>query len=337
MHYDIEDEPMIISKAVMDVILKEDNPGNIIALYVFYYYTAKWQNTNTIRATNNYAAKGLKWGEEKVLKNKGILKKLGLVEGVCDKDIKSKKIIAHYVKINFICNCKKPQPGFSRAWQKPGPGKSGVKCLGLIVKCLETNKETKVPKVLEDSKFFKFSKTFHTKQKQKFPKLIKTLPDSKIINGANELEKLERIDKFDFDTEIKPTLIWATKNDFWSKNVLSLSSIRNKSKTNDEIKFVNIMVSRQRDVGDDLPTQLKEFWIDLPGTPHEDSIGENKVSVKYFIKSPVQLQKLYDEFLKENYSSVSDQGSKVGSKIWNHFVNVKEKEMGFSWKDGKSI
>ena len=44
--YDVENEPIILPKPVLDKFFKQDKPGDLIALYSFYYYTAKWQKTN---------------------------------------------------------------------------------------------------------------------------------------------------------------------------------------------------------------------------------------------------------------------------------------------------
>ena len=54
--YDIQDEPIVIHKSIIDKFLKKDKPGDLIALYLFYYYTAKWQKTNQPKATTGYSA-----------------------------------------------------------------------------------------------------------------------------------------------------------------------------------------------------------------------------------------------------------------------------------------
>ena len=50
--YNEQNEPIILSKALIDSLLKLDNPTDYIGLYAFYYYTAKWQRTNKPKATN---------------------------------------------------------------------------------------------------------------------------------------------------------------------------------------------------------------------------------------------------------------------------------------------
>ncbi len=99
--YDESQEPIVISKALIDTLLKTEKPGDCIALYTFYYYTAKWQKTNSVKATTGYTAKGLKWTVPRVRTAKQMLQAAGLVEDYTDKD-DAGKIKGHYVKINFI-------------------------------------------------------------------------------------------------------------------------------------------------------------------------------------------------------------------------------------------
>ena len=57
--YAFEDEPMAIHKNLMSLLLsqrkeKGQHPCDLIALYMFYYYTAKWQRTNQPKAVDKY-------------------------------------------------------------------------------------------------------------------------------------------------------------------------------------------------------------------------------------------------------------------------------------------
>ena len=57
-----------------------------MALYLFYYYTAIWQETNQPKCTTGYIAgqadKGLGWGKNKILAAKAALKSIPLIEDV---------------------------------------------------------------------------------------------------------------------------------------------------------------------------------------------------------------------------------------------------------------
>jgi len=114
--YNKNEEPIVISKILSDKLLKEKNPSDLMALYWFYYYTAKWQSTNQPKASVNYVAKGLRWGEQKVRKNKKILNSLGLIEDLRDVDKNTGQTKSWYIKVNFIWSeknhyCKNPQGG----------------------------------------------------------------------------------------------------------------------------------------------------------------------------------------------------------------------------------
>ena len=98
----IEDSLIILTKPTIDRFLKEKNCAELMALYTFYYYTAKWQRTNQPRCTTSYVAKALHWKEDKVRRVKKQLADMGLVEDVQDRDKNTNKIIGHYVSVKFI-------------------------------------------------------------------------------------------------------------------------------------------------------------------------------------------------------------------------------------------
>lgn len=100
IHYDRNQEPIILSKILLDKLLKQDNPSDLIALYSFYYYTAKWQKTNQPKATDNYCMNGLKIGYDRFRKAKNKLLELGLIEKLQIRI--DNKIFEWIIKINFI-------------------------------------------------------------------------------------------------------------------------------------------------------------------------------------------------------------------------------------------
>jgi hypothetical protein len=111
--YSHQDEPLVISKSTMDAFLTTEEPANLIALYCFYYYTAKWQKTNQPKATIEYVSNGLHWNAHKVRTVKQELLKLGLIEDLTIKDCTTGKVTGHYVKVNFIWSKNHP----SSFWQ----------------------------------------------------------------------------------------------------------------------------------------------------------------------------------------------------------------------------
>lgn len=79
---DIADDLLILNRITIERIFKEENAGNLIALYVLYYHTAKWQRTNQIWATNEYCMKKLGWGKDKLIAAKSGLESMDLIEQI---------------------------------------------------------------------------------------------------------------------------------------------------------------------------------------------------------------------------------------------------------------
>jgi hypothetical protein len=79
---------------------------------------------------------------------------------------------------------------------------------------------------------------FYARQSVRFPYILSD-SRSDLINGSvNCLYELITIDKFDFDL-IKDVINWAVDDEFWSQNLLSLRTLKNKS-NNGMSKFANI-------------------------------------------------------------------------------------------------
>lgn len=101
-HNFIENSLVILTKQTLDIFLRQENPSELIALYTFYYYTAKWQQTNQIKCTSSYVAKGLHWRRNKVIKARKQLLEMGLIEDIRRVDAKTRKIVGYYVKMNYV-------------------------------------------------------------------------------------------------------------------------------------------------------------------------------------------------------------------------------------------
>lgn len=97
----IEDNVVILSKQTIEAFFKHEKPMEIMGLYIFYYYTAKWQKTNQPKCTTLYTATGLKWTKDKVVKNKRLLMDMGLIENV-RKTNKNGRVASWYIRLNYI-------------------------------------------------------------------------------------------------------------------------------------------------------------------------------------------------------------------------------------------
>lgn len=150
----IEDSLAIMTKSTMDAFLATDCFSELIGLYSFYYYTAKWQKTNQPKCTTDHVAKGIGWNIAKVRKYKQKLMDLGLIEDVVAKDDKG-KVTGHYIKLKYVVSSQKineisaknPPHQKSTGWVSPRVAKSGDKCLkNKYNKCLKKDN-----KMLEES------------------------------------------------------------------------------------------------------------------------------------------------------------------------------------------
>ena len=126
----IENNIQLISKQTMELFLKQERPSDLIALYMFYYYTAKWQETNQIHATTGYTAKGMKWTDERVQRAKKELIDLSIIEEIKKRD-ESNRITGWYIKIKYIWKESSftPLPPISSQWKCQPVGKAVTNAL----------------------------------------------------------------------------------------------------------------------------------------------------------------------------------------------------------------
>lgn len=183
MHqYQTEYEPLVISKGLIDTLLKQEYPSECIALYTFYYYTAKWQKTNQVKATTEFTAKGLKWKADKVRKVKKILKDLGLVEDIKTINKTTRKVEGWYIKVNFVWKAEtvnnqvkedkttlpqNPEGGISHTVENGGANALSANSRNALSSNNKNIKKGNSEKFSE----FKENPLFEVNQNQKFPSL----------------------------------------------------------------------------------------------------------------------------------------------------------------------
>jgi len=183
--YDIQDEPIVFSKYLFDTFLEQDNPSDCIALYSFYYYTAKWQRTNQVRATVSYVQKGLKWSIERVRKVRQILLDLNLIEDMQER-ANGREFAERYVRINFIW-CKDSVLRDLRTTEKAYYAKPSTNALSVSKgNALSVSKE--IPK----KKSKNFLDVFHSlyRNNEEFVETWETFLQSRIENKHPAVTKL---------------------------------------------------------------------------------------------------------------------------------------------------
>lgn len=92
---------IILRRKVLRKILEQDKPSDLIALYTFYYYIARHQQTKTPKISTPLTSKLLRWPEERVRKKKKELSKLGLINPFVKRNKKG-KIAGHFIEVKFM-------------------------------------------------------------------------------------------------------------------------------------------------------------------------------------------------------------------------------------------
>lgn len=158
---DIADDLLILNKITVDRLFRLENCADCIALYVFYYKTAKWQKTNTVKANDQYVKKSLKWGISKIQKTKQALKEHGLIDIVQRR--KDGKIEGWFIKVSYLVNERKADEikikvqninntqnqhveNSTCGNEETNALKEKIKCLEKEIEVLKDNKKERKPK-----------------------------------------------------------------------------------------------------------------------------------------------------------------------------------------------
>ncbi len=158
---DIADDLLILNKITVDRLFQLENCADCIALYVFYYKTAKWQKTNTVKANDQYVKKSLKWGISKIQKTKQALKEHGLIDIVQRR--KDGKIEGWFIKVSYLVNERKADEikikvqninntqnqqveNCTSGNEETNALKEKIKCLEKEIEVLKDNKKERKPK-----------------------------------------------------------------------------------------------------------------------------------------------------------------------------------------------
>nr|DAJ37782.1 MAG TPA: hypothetical protein [Caudoviricetes sp.] len=157
----IADDLLNLNKITVDRLFQLENCADCIALYVFYYKTAKWQKTNTVKANDQYVKKSLKWGISKIQKTKQTLKEHGLIDIVQRR--KDGKIEGWFIKVSYFVserkadeikinvqesnNTQKQQvENCTSGSEETNALKEKIKCLEKELEMLKDNKKERKPK-----------------------------------------------------------------------------------------------------------------------------------------------------------------------------------------------
>lgn len=136
----IENELIVISKQTLDLFLKQKNSADIIAVYIFYYYTAKWQKTNQPKCTDTYVRKGLSIGKKTFGEAKKFLIDNDLIKVINSRG-KTGKITGWFIKVNYIWKLASiPKMEIDQSYQNLPSGEQDTNALSAnSINALNTN------------------------------------------------------------------------------------------------------------------------------------------------------------------------------------------------------
>lgn len=94
-------QTVTITAETLQVLAKQKEFGNLVALYITYVEITTWQRNNSVKATTEFMAKRLRWDRHKIIRLKKILISLDLVRDVIKKDDKG-KVIGHFILVRHV-------------------------------------------------------------------------------------------------------------------------------------------------------------------------------------------------------------------------------------------
>ncbi|KKN02488.1 hypothetical protein LCGC14_1117140, partial [marine sediment metagenome] len=250
----IENEVVMISKVTTDLFLSMGKDySNCLGLYHFYCYTGRWQKSNQPYATTKFVSQGIGWSENKVKRIKRTLRQLGLIEDV----VVNEETGQHksYIKVNFLyfpsdIDCLNLQdcPPTQKTTPSPKnnpplpPKKDPPNALSTNrVNALSTNIFTSKSETEQNKppdKYTDFTEWFLQAQLKAHGNRAETITPNLIAACTATLDKLVRLDGFDFEQDVISVIQWAMEDNFWSGNIFSLAPLRNKKNGSSKFKKI---------------------------------------------------------------------------------------------------
>lgn len=138
---DIADELLIVDKRTVDHLFKLDNCSDCVSLYMFFYKTAKWQGTKSIKANDVYIRKCLGWGAKRVTTTKKLLEDAGLIKKVARR--KDGRIVGHFIEVAYLLHHNTRNPLVDETtcgFGETNTNRTYIKCFNNLT----NNKDTKV-------------------------------------------------------------------------------------------------------------------------------------------------------------------------------------------------
>lgn len=168
-----------ITQVTIRRILQLAHPGDALALYAFYSYTARWQNNRCCRCTVAYAMNGLKWSDDRVRRAKAELASIDLIKDEKRVNAETNAVEGWYVRVFYLSDghptqnqeggpeghpTKKPEGGKSQRVEKRQGNTTDPYESTPDVK----RKCTNIPRKSSDGRHSAFVKLFHQGYQKRF-------------------------------------------------------------------------------------------------------------------------------------------------------------------------
>jgi len=220
----IESRLLIITKRTFDVLSKYDNAIDLIALYLFYYYTAKWQGTSQIKATTGYAMKGLNITERRIQAAKKVLIDLKLIEDIKRKDVITGLVVGWYIKVKYLWDDEKIHSGENAEVDT----KTTPANIQPLEKCRENALLDINLNALEDiikPEFLLIANLLRDEILKNDPGA--KISDQQVKKWTKDVRLMVERDKRTL-AQIRDVLLWSQSHSFWRQNILSMGTLRDK-------------------------------------------------------------------------------------------------------------
>lgn len=174
-----------------------------------------------------------------------------------------------------------PAPAAFSAAQRPfcvppeapeGPGmteekqnQKGMECPSSVLSEQKSGRESYKSKKRKESlpaeKWMDLSARWVEDSKKRHPSKTRSYGRSHILAGARALESLAEKWKYDWETEIRPVLLWARQDSFWSPQILSLGGLA-KRRENGALKFENVAAKMEQATSSQSVRQVETISLD---------------------------------------------------------------------------
>jgi len=324
---DVADDLFILNKITIDKLFALDKPTEPLALYMFYYKTAKWQKTNRIKANDVYVRKCLKWGAAKVTSTKKKLKEMGLIKVVQSR--KNNQVAKWFIEISYIVSSEKSKNTHMSVVDNDNPEQvanlkgSGKNTQTSVVGSKNTPEQehSKARTLKRETNALKQSiKVLENKTKEVFGFWIKIFEKHEAVLDDSRIEIIGRALKNYSTADVKNAIVGCSLSDFHmgvspaSKNGIKHNSLSIILRDSEQIeKFIALSGSKSHKAKvlpslDEVTDQLCNVYLQSQERKYTHPItGDIDYKIQEYLNDGNSFKKveIFKEFIESKYQELS--------------------------------